>query len=92
MSFFQPGCTVKLCGRVAGVLVLALHGAVAAYGQAAEGIQGLALLLFEYGRAHAYGELVDLDAQQLSRREMAELVDGDEHAEKDYCEDDIHEV
>ena len=43
---FLPAGLDGEAARVAGVLVLALHGAVTADGQAAEGVQRLALLLF----------------------------------------------
>ena len=66
---------------VVGVLLLPLHGAEAADGQQAQSIGGIAPWSFEQGGAHADGELVDPHAAGLGRQKVAQLVDGDEHAE-----------
>ena len=77
---------------IVGFLILALHGAVAAHGNAAQGIERLAALLFHDGRAHADGKLVHLHVQRLGREKMAQLVDEDQKAENQDRNENIHEI
>ena len=76
-----PEALVIQGSGVVGVLLLPFHGAEAADGQQAQSICGIAPGLFEQGGAHADGELVDPHAAGLGRQKVAQLVDGDEHAE-----------
>ena len=79
-----PGGVAEGPGVVGGrLLVLPLHGAVAAHGKEAKAVKGISFLLLQQGGSHADGELVDLDAEELGRREVAELVDGNQQAEHD---------
>ena len=71
------------------VPVLPLHGAVAADGQGAEGVFRLPLLPGPNGRAHADGELIDLDVQLFRRNKMSPLVDRDEQPKEKDSENDI---
>ena len=83
-----PRGLIRKRARVFRLLVLPGHGAEAAEGDAAQGIGRLALLLFEYGGAHADRELLHAHSAGLCSREVAKLVDDDEHAEdKDRYED-----
>ena len=75
--------------RVVRGLVLAGHGAVAPEGDQAQGVEGLALLLFPEGRAHAQGELIHPHAAGLGRQEVAALVDAHQQAEEQNCQDHI---
>ena len=75
-----PGRIVEGSGVVA-LLVLALHGAVAADWQQAQRIEGLPSLRLQELRAHVDGVFVHLHARELGRDEMAELMDGDQEAE-----------
>ena len=75
---------------VRGGLVLPLHGAEAADGQQAQGVLGLPRVPVPDQGAHADGELVDPHAAELCRGEVAELVDGDQHAEDQDGRQDIH--
>ena len=75
--------------RIVGRFVLPGHGAEAAEGDAAQGIDRLALLLLQDGGPHAERELLDPDAAGLRRGEVPKLMDADEHAEKKYCQCDV---
>src|SRR5699024_3196943 len=66
-----------------------LQGAVAADGQQPERVLGLLRLPVPHQGPHADGELVDPDAAELRRGEVAELVDGDQHAEDQDRRQDI---
>ena len=71
-------------GVVGGrLLVLPLHGAVAAHGKEAKTVKGISFLFLQQGGSHADGELVDLNAEEFGRGKVAELVDGNEQAEHD---------
>ena len=78
---FPPGRFLEGPG-VIRILVLALHGAVAADGNTADGIKGLAVLLFEDCRAHKHGEFIDLNTGELRRNEMTQFVDKNKKAEQ----------
>ena len=83
-----PRGLIRKCARVFRLLVLSGHGAEAAEWDAAQRIGRLALLLLEYGGAHADRELLDPHSAGFRRGEVAKLVDNDEHAEdKDRYED-----
>ena len=84
-----PGSIGKCMGVVAG-LVLPFHGTEAADGDAPDGIEGLANLLFENRRPHKQGEFVDLNTKCLGGDEMAKLMNKDEKAEQKNCEDITH--
>ena len=88
MSFFQKPWLPRARGSV-GRLVLPLHGAEAADGQQPQGILGLPLLALPEAGPHADGELVDLHAAELRRQEVAQLMDGDQHAEDQDGRQDI---
>ena len=75
--------------RIVGRFVLPGHGAEAAEGDAAQGIDRLALLLLQDDRTHAERELLDFDAAGLRRSEVPKLMYADEHAEKKYCQCDV---
>ncbi|MPN20681.1 hypothetical protein SDC9_168060 [bioreactor metagenome] len=62
------------------ILVLSLHGAVAAHGEDAEGILRLSPLSFKEGRTHADGKLVNLHAAGLGGQKVSQLVERDKHA------------
>ena len=85
-----PRALARKRARIVHLLVLARHGAKAADRQAAQGVERLPLLLFPDGRAHADGELLHPHAAGLRREKVAQLVHGDEHAEHENCENDIH--
>ena len=53
------------------------------------GVLGLPLLALPEAGAHADGELVDPDAAELRRQEMAQLMDGNEDAEDQDGRQDI---
>ena len=84
-----PEALVGEGSRVLGLLILA-HCAEAAYGQDAQGIQGLALLLFPDSGPHAYGELIHPDSAGLCSDEMSEFMYGDQNAEHYDCDYYIH--
>ena len=63
---------------VGGLLILSLHGTVAADRQGPYAVKCFSFSLFQERRSHADGEFVDLDPKQLCRSEMAELMDRDE--------------
>ena len=63
--------------------VLALHGAVAADGDAADGVQSLAHLLFPDGGTHKHGKFVDLNAGELGGSKMPQLMDENQDAEQE---------
>ena len=84
-----PHLLVGERARVVRVAVLPFHGAVAPEGDAPQGIERLALLLFEDRRPHADRKLVHLDAAGLGRGEVAELVHGDEKAEDQNRDRDV---
>ena len=67
---------------VAAVLVLALHGAVAANGQQAQAVLGLPFLKANQFWPHAQGKLVDPDARGLCQQEMSQLVKENDKAKK----------
>ena len=76
-----PGRFVEGTGIVASA-VLALHSAVAADGDAADGVQGFAHLLFPEGRPHEHGKFVDLNAGELGGGKMPQLMDENQDAEQ----------
>ena len=78
--------------KARGIAVLALHGAEAADRDAAQGIERFAALLFEKRGAHADGKFVDLHVQSLGRQEMAQLVNEDQKAEDQNCDQNIHSI
>ena len=88
-EFLPPGLPVQRA-LIVGVLVLTLHGAVAADGQKAQGILGIPLRLMQELRPHTDGKLVDTHTAGLGRQKMAKLVHGDEHAENQDCNKNIN--
>ena len=84
-----PGGLVGEGPGVVGRLVLPGHGAVAPKEDQAQGIEGLALLLFPDGGAHAQGKLLHPDTAGLGHQEMAALMDAHHQAEEQNCKDDI---
>ena len=89
-QLFPKALTVQR-RRVVGVLLFPFHGAEAAHGEGAEGIPGVAPLLFPQNGAHADGKFVDADAAGLGGQEVAQFVDGDEHAEHQQGRQDIYD-
>ena len=77
---FPPGCFVKSTGVIA-VTVLPFHGAVAADGDTAQGIQCLTDLFFEDSRTHKHGEFIDLYTGKLGCNKMPKLMNKDQDAE-----------
>ena len=67
---------------VIGVCVLALHGAVAADGNAANGVQSLSPSPLHQGRAHEHGKFIDLHTGELGGHKVTQLVDEDQKAEQ----------
>ena len=76
--------------RVVDRLVLARHGAKPADRQAADGVERLPLLLFPDGGAHEQGELIHLNTKGFSKSEVPQLMNKDQKAEKDNCENNAH--
>ena len=80
------------CEQLFGVLVLlALHHDGTAQRQQPDGIQGLAHLFFENGRAETDGKLQNGNARKLGNDEMAKLVNKDQQSEYKDRDDIAHE-
>ena len=63
------------------VLVLPLHGTVAADGDQTQRVGCLPPGALQQGWAHADGKLIDLHPQELGRHKMPQLMDEDQKAE-----------
>ena len=80
----SSGARGRAAGRVADLAgVLAGHLDVAAQGQQADLVVGVAVLEAEEARAKAEGERLDADAAELGDGKVAELVDHDHDADQD---------
>ena len=77
-----PGCLLEGSG-IFRILVLALHGAVTADGDAADGIEGLTHLLFPDGGAHKHGKFIDLNPGELCGDEMAQFMDENQYTKNE---------
>ena len=86
---FPPGGIRKSTGIVA-VSVLSLHCAVTANRDAADGVKGLPPLLLPDSRTHEQGKLIHLNAKGFGKSEVPQLMDKDQKAEKDNCENNAH--
>lgn len=73
------------CAVVVAVLILALHGDIAAYRQNTHRILCFALFTLENSRPHTYGKLINLYFKELCKKEMAALVYHNYHAEEQNC-------
>ena len=87
-----PGRLGRKGTGIIAFAVLPFHGAVAADGQQPDGVFGLPLAPVQKPGAHEDGEFVDLDVEQLGRQKMPELMDKDQKAEDENCDDDKHRV
>ena len=84
-----PGRLIGEGPWLVAVFVLPGHGAKAAEGHAAQGIHGLPLLPLEEDGAHAHGKLLHLHAAEFGHREMAQLMDDNQHTEKQDGKDNV---
>ena len=75
---------------VFAVPVLSLHGAVTAYGNAADGIQCFSSLFLPERGPHKQGKLIYLNAEGLCRGKMSQLMDKNQEAEKDNRKNNAH--
>ena len=77
-----PPCRLVEGTGIVASAVLALHGAVAADGDAADGVQSLAHLFFPDGGTHKHGKFVDLNTGELGGGKMPQLMDENQDAEQ----------
>ena len=85
-----PHFLVHKCTGIFRLAVFPCHSAVAAEGNAADGVECLPLLLFENCRAHADGELLHTDAAGFCHCKVAELMDADQNTEKQDGNDNVN--
>ena len=88
---FFPALLPGKCPGIAGVLILPLHGAVAADRESPKGVKGFSFSLRPQSRAHADSKLIHLYPQQFCGDKVAELMDGNEHSKQHNDQQNIQE-